>query len=91
MRASEKAWAAIGIGTLAYEIAAPKDELLSEQVDRWMESENRLVKYGTPLIIGIIAAHLTNAIPEKVDPLHQISLIFENIKTPLANYSQGRF
>lgn len=75
MRTSEKAWAALGIGIAAYEVIAPKDELLSEQVDRWMESDNKLIRYGTPIAIGIVALHLANLLDDRIDPLHLISKI----------------
>lgn len=75
MRTSEKAWLGLGIGVAAYEVVAPKDELLSEQVDRWLESDNKFIRYGTPLVIGMIALHLANLINENIDPLHLLAKI----------------
>lgn len=60
-------WLAIGALALAYEIAAPKGELLSEGVDRAMD------KYpiAARLPIIITALHLLNLLPERLDPYHQ--------------------
>lgn len=64
---AKRAWAAIGLGVVAYELAAPKGELLSEGVDRSLESHKAL----TVASIGLVALHLCNYLPTKFDPLHQ--------------------
>jgi len=64
MRASERAWLTLGMGVVIYEIAAGDGELLSHQVDRWLESHPVI----TSTVITITAAHLLNIIPERLDP-----------------------
>jgi hypothetical protein len=64
MRASERAWVALGVGVAAYELLAGENELLSHQVDRWLESHPVV----TTAIVGITAAHLLNFLPARVDP-----------------------
>lgn len=64
MRAAERAWFALGIGVLAYELMAREGELLSHQVDRWLESHPVL----TTAAITVTAAHLLNLLPTKADP-----------------------
>lgn len=64
---AKRAWAAIGLGVLAYEIACPKDELLSEGVDRALESHKAMTLAG----IGVVALHLANLLPDRLDPLSQ--------------------
>lgn len=59
-----RAWALIGVGVLAYEIACPEGELLSEGVDRALERHPK----ATVAAIGITALHLANLIPERLDP-----------------------
>ena len=38
MRAADKAWVTLAVGILAYEIAAPRGELMSEGMDRYLEA-----------------------------------------------------
>lgn len=64
MRSAERAWFALGIGVLVYEMLAHDGELLSHQVDRWLESHPVL----TTAAITITAAHLLNVLPRKADP-----------------------
>ena len=68
MSSATRAWGALALSIVAYEIACPKGETLSEGVDRLMET-----KSGKALAIGAVgltAAHLINAIPQKFDPFH---------------------
>lgn len=64
---AKRAWTAMGIGILAYEIACPQGELLSEGADRALESHRALTLGG----IGLVALHLANVIPQRYDPLTQ--------------------
>lgn len=58
MRTSEKAWLGLAAGVTAYEILAPEGELLSEQVDRWLDSpRTRFLAIGA---VAVTAAHLLN-------------------------------
>lgn len=66
MRASERAWMALGVGIAVYEALAGDGELLSHQVDRWLESHPLL----TYLVVTVTAAHLLNVLPSRVDPWH---------------------
>jgi hypothetical protein len=66
-----KAWAGIAAGVIAYELAAPEGELLSEGVDRAMEHSS-LARAAVYAAIGCTALHLINMIPERVDPFHQL-------------------
>lgn len=70
MRVSEAAWCGISASILAYEVLAPKDELLSDQTDRWRQTRlGRLAVHG---LVWTIAGHLTRTIPEDLDWLHQL-------------------
>lgn len=64
MRAAERAWVALGIGVLGYELLAHDGELLSHQVDRWLESHPII----TSALVSVTAAHLLNLIPQRFDP-----------------------
>jgi hypothetical protein len=59
-----RGWAAIGLGVLAYELACPQGELLSEGVDRALDRNRPL----TVAAVGLTALHLLNALPDKADP-----------------------
>lgn len=68
---ARNAWAGLGLGIVAYEIASPKGELLSEGADRAIEKHPVL----TRLAIGAVALHLMNVLPERIDPVHRIATI----------------
>lgn len=65
---ARRAWLGLGALILAYELAAPEGELLSESVDRGLQSHKMLV-VGS---VCLTAAHLLNVLPNKIDPFHQI-------------------
>lgn len=62
-----KAWTLMGAGILAYELACPNGETLSEGVDRALENH----KLVTSVAIGVTALHLANVLPPRVDPYSQ--------------------
>lgn len=69
MRPSERAWTAIGLGVIAYDVLAPPHETLSERVDDALEVSpyKRAATLGA---IALVAAHLGNVIPQRYDPFH---------------------
>ena len=67
----ELAWALLGAGIIAYEIAAPEGQLLSEAVDRFLVSH----PVTTRVVIIGLAAHLLNAIAPEYDPLHHTAIL----------------
>jgi hypothetical protein len=64
MRSAERAWVALGVGVAAYEVLARDGELLSHQVDRWLETHPVV----TTAVVTFTAAHLLNILPPKADP-----------------------
>jgi hypothetical protein len=62
---AKRAWAVGAAAVIAYEIACPDGELMSEGVDRGIEKHPVLV----PLAIGMIACHLANVFREDRDPV----------------------
>jgi hypothetical protein len=71
VRSSERAWVVLIIGIVGYEILAKEGELLSEQIDRWLERH----KLFTTAAITITAAHLLNWLPARLDPFHLVSSV----------------
>lgn len=71
MRHGDAAWIALAIGVLAYEIAAPRGELLSEAVDRYRRRHPVI----TNTLICYLALHLMRGLPPRIDPLHRIARI----------------
>lgn len=63
-----KAWAVLGAGIMAYELACPDGQTLSEGVDRALERR----KWPTIAAIGLTALHLVNALPEQLDPFSRV-------------------
>ncbi|QFG11457.1 hypothetical protein I5G87_gp33 [Mycobacterium phage Ekdilam] len=69
MRCADRAWLALGAGVVAYEVAAPRGELLSEGVDRYLTRR----KWTTRVVVVGLAAHLLNLIPQRFDPLTRLA------------------
>lgn len=61
---ADKAWLALVVGILVYEIAAPAGELMSEGMDRYRARHPWL---ATSAIV-ITAAHLLRLMPARLDP-----------------------
>lgn len=61
----ELAWATLGLGVVAYNSLTSEGQMLSEQADRWVDRHPIL----TRSIIGIVAAHVANAAPSRIDPI----------------------
>lgn len=72
---SKRAWGALALGILVYELAAPRGELMSEGADKALES-HPLLTYAT---IGTVACHLANILPEWIDPIHQSLKFLKNL------------
>lgn len=69
MRHGDYAWLALAATILAYEMAAPRGELLSEACDRYRH-KHPIVTLG---VIAYLAAHLARLIPSRIDPLHRLA------------------
>lgn len=65
------AWAALGGAVVIYEMLCVEGELLSEVADRALIAHPYLTRLG----IGLVALHLVNAIPPRVDPIHQLAVL----------------
>lgn len=72
LRAGDWGWITIAIGVVGYEFAASQRrhdwELLSEACDRYRIRHPLLIN----VTIAYLAAHLTRAIPRRIDPLYII-------------------
>ena len=66
MKPADRAWIALGVGVIAYDVTCPPGETLSEGVDRYLVSHRRLV-YATTLTLVI---HLCNLCSPAIDPVH---------------------
>lgn len=75
MRAADKAWLAMAAGVLAYELAAPDGELLSDGVDRYLDRHPWL----TRAVIAATALHLINATPARIDPFGLIGALRDRL------------
>ena len=68
---STLAWTGLAVGVAAYDFLCPPGETLSEGVDRALETRvGRVLALGG---IAIVASHLANMLPERYDPLHQLT------------------
>lgn len=65
MRPADIAWSALLGVIIAYEIAAPVNELLSEGWDRYLVSRPVIAR----VVPIMLALHLINALPRSVDPI----------------------
>lgn len=69
MRPADKAWLVLCAGIIAYEAAAIEGELLSEGFDRYIAQDQGAKRLLAMVIPWLLAAHLTNAVPEAIDPI----------------------
>lgn len=69
---ADTAWIVLAAGVVAYELGAPRGELMSEGVDRYLERR----PWVTRAAVGITAAHLLNLIPTRVDPFYRVAALF---------------
>lgn len=60
---AKQVWAAIFVSVLIYNSTAEDGDLLSEQVDRWLETHPIL----TRATIAVLAAHLANLVSPQYD------------------------
>lgn len=68
MRPADRAWIALGVGVLAYDLTAPPGETLSEGADRYMVRHKWLVR-----AVGVgLVAHVCNFISGRYDPVHWV-------------------
>ena len=65
MRSGDIAWLAMALGVIAYEIGAPRGELLSEACDRY-RARRPVATYAA---IIFVAGHLARIWPRRIDPL----------------------
>lgn len=81
IRPSTAAWASIGAGVALYDWLCPQGEQLSERFDQWLERPaTRAVALG---ITAMTALHLANMLPERLDPIHQLSRLGRTIDDAL--------
>lgn len=66
MRPADWAWIALGLGVLAYDLAAPDGETLSEGADRYMQHHPWITR-----AVGVgLVCHVCNAVPSRFDAIH---------------------
>lgn len=65
------AWACITIFVLAYNFTSPPGGTLSEAADGWIRRHPVLVR----LAVLLLAAHIANLLPRRVDVIHRFFTI----------------
>ena len=71
MRPADKAWAALGLGILIYDLFAPRGETLSEACDRYRVKHPVI----THLVLIAVSAHLARIVPPRYDALHGFDVV----------------
>jgi hypothetical protein len=61
-------WLGLAAGVIAFEVACPQGETLSEGVDRALEHPT--LRYAAIGAVALTAVHLLNVLPERRDPFH---------------------
>lgn len=69
MKPGDWAWLTLATAILAYELRAPKGELLSQAADRYRTRR----PITTHITIFYIAGHLARIWPRRIDPLCRIT------------------
>lgn len=74
MRPSEKAWIALGLGVVIWDVFGPEGETLSEAFDGWISTPlgRVLAVVGTALVV----AHLHNMVDSRYDPISWLFGLF---------------
>ncbi|AYQ98523.1 hypothetical protein SEA_REPTAR3000_37 [Mycobacterium phage Reptar3000] len=72
MRPADRAWLALVAGVVAYEVFAPRGELLSEGMDRYLAGR---WAWPTRAAVVVTAAHLLNVLPDRIDPIHRLGAL----------------
>lgn len=71
MRPADRAWLALAGGVLVYDLASPSGETLSEGMGRYHTARPWLTRLG----VAIVAAHLLDWLPARLDPFASITLV----------------
>lgn len=70
LRAGDKAWIALGVGIVTYNVVTEEGETFSEAVDRALNSPNPRIRRLTRAGIVAVAAHLANLVSPRADIIH---------------------
>ncbi|KLO25917.1 hypothetical protein ABW16_21675 [Mycolicibacter heraklionensis] len=68
MRPADRAWLVLATGVVAYDLAAPDGETLSEGADRYLLAHRWLTR-GAAFVVTL---HCCNLFPIAFDPLHHL-------------------
>lgn len=63
---ADKAWIAIGVGVLGFDVLCGEGGTLSEACDRYMQHHPWLVR----TVAFLLAAHVCNVVKPEWDPVH---------------------
>ncbi len=80
-RPAARAWCALGVGVVGYDVACPAGETLSEGADRFIGRHPYLAR----ALVAVVALHVANTIPPSCDPIHRLFVAAHdavNIKAP---------
>jgi hypothetical protein len=72
------AWIATGIFVVVHNIMCPPGGTMSEKFDEWIEEHPVLAR----TVVVVVAGHIINVWPERLDPVHQVFVILSVRKNP---------
>lgn len=75
LQPSDKAWIALGVGVLGWNLTCEDGETLSEAADRWP------MWLALPAAFAV-AAHVSNAVPTNLDPIHWLFVLSRKWRRP---------
>lgn len=78
MHPADRAWLTLATGVVAYNLAADDGELMSEGVDRYMLRH----PWTTRLVAALVAAHVCNAMPARLDIVHWLFVLSRRWRRP---------
>lgn len=76
MRPSDRAWIVLGAGVVAWDTSCGDGNTLSEAADAYLLSHPWL----TRAVVAAVALHLTNAVPQTLDPIHWLFLAARGVR-----------
>lgn len=76
MTPADKAWIAIGMGVIVWDMTCPPGEMLSEASRRYAKNHQLLAH----VVVASVGAHLLDLIPRWVDPIHWVGVALRELR-----------
>jgi hypothetical protein len=66
MTSTDRAWVTLGLGVIGWNLMCEEGCTFSERMDEWLTAHPVATRAG----VLVLTAHLINAVPNRLDPVH---------------------